>query len=308
MDTIVKKIIELKKQRNAIILAHNYQPEEIQDIADFLGDSLDLSRKAARISEDVIVFCGVHFMAETAAILAPGKTVLLPAPDAGCPMADMATADSLRTLKAQHPGAVVVTYVNSTAEVKAESDICCTSANAVQVVKSLGEKEIIFVPDRNLGAYVEAQTGKKMILWNGYCPTHARILPEHVRQAKTEHPNAKVLVHPECNPDVIALADKVLSTTGMIKFAHIDIADEFIIATESGILYRMKKENPAKRFYEASANMLCPNMKKNTLEKVLTTLQTMKNRIVVEEPTRSNAMLAIERMLAIPNPLTLFLC
>ena len=299
MDTVIQKIQSLKKQRNAIILAHNYQPDEIQDIADFLGDSLDLSRRAADVKEDVIVFCGVHFMAETAAILAPDKTVLLPAPDSGCPMADMVDGAGLRALKSQHPGALVVTYVNSTAEVKAESDICCTSANAVRVVQSLGEKEIIFVPDRNLGAYVESQTGRKMLLWNGYCPTHARLLPEHVLRAKAEHPKARVLVHPECSPAVTALADKVLSTTGMINYVHSSADDEYIIGTELGILHRMKKENPGKRFYPVSMNMLCPNMKKSSLEKVFSALQDMKNRVVVEEPVRSKAKLAIDRMLAL---------
>lgn len=299
MDTIVNKINELKKQRNAIILAHNYQPDEIQDIADFLGDSLDLSRKAAEVKEDVIVFCGVHFMAETAAILAPGKTVLIPALDAGCPMADMVDAEGLRALKAQHPGAVVVTYVNSTAEVKAESDICCTSANAVRVVQSLGDKEVIFVPDRNLGAYVESRIGKKMVLWNGFCPTHARILPEHVKQSKAEHPGAKVLVHPECSPAVTALADKVLSTTGMIDYVRGSKDIEFIIGTELGILHRMAKENRGKLFYPVSINMLCPNMKKNTLEKLLACLQNMAPRVVVEDPVRSKAKLAIDRMLAL---------
>jgi quinolinate synthase len=214
-------------------------------------------------------------------------------------MADMVDGAGLRALKAQHPGAVVVTYVNSTAEVKAESDICCTSANAVRVAASLGEKEIIFAPDRNLGAYVEAQTGRKMILWNGYCPTHARILPEHIKAAKEEHPLAKVLVHPECSPAVTALADKVMSTTGMINYVSASDGVEFIIGTELGILHRMKKENPGKLFYPVSLNMLCPNMKKNTLEKVLAALLNMNNRIVVEEPVRSKAKLAIDRMLAL---------
>ena len=299
MDTIIKKIQALKKERNAIILAHNYQPDEIQDVADFLGDSLDLSRKAAEVQEDVIVFCGVHFMAETAAILAPGKTVLIPDLNAGCPMADMVDARGLRELKAQHPGAIVVTYVNSTAEVKAESDICCTSANAVNVVRSLMDKEIIFVPDRNLGAYVESQTGKKMVLWNGFCPTHARILPEHITSAKAEHPHAKVLVHPECSPAVTALADKVMSTTGMLQYVRQSPDTEFIIGTELGILHRMKKENRGKLFYPVSTNMLCPNMKKNTLEKLLAALQDMKHRVTVEEPVRSKAKLAIDRMLAL---------
>ncbi|MFH1368463.1 MAG: quinolinate synthase NadA [Elusimicrobiota bacterium] len=302
-DIIVARIKTLKKKLNAVILAHNYQLPEVQDIADFLGDSLDLSRKAASTEADVIVFCGVHFMAETAAILSPEKTVLLPAIDSGCPMADMIDAAKLAALKKNHPNAVVAAYVNTSAEVKAESDICVTSANAVQIIKSLGGnpatagRDIIFVPDRNLGHYVMTQTGKDMILYDGYCPTHNNILPEHVLKARQQHPGAEVVVHPECRPEVIKLADKVLSTSGMVNYAKTSKNKEIIIGTEPGIIYRLKKDSPDKEFYPASDAAVCRNMKKNTLEKVLWSLENMKNVIKVEEPVRSKAKLAIDKML-----------
>jgi quinolinate synthase len=298
-DTLVKKIQELKKKRNAVILVHNYQREEVQEIADFLGDSLDLSRTAAATQADVIVFCGVHFMAETAAILSPDKTVLLPEPAAGCPMADMLTAEQLRALKAKHPGVPVVTYINSTAAVKAETDICCTSANAGKVVAAVDAPAVIFVPDRNLGQYVASRTKKEFIFWEGFCPIHERIRPEHVAAAKQANPDAEVLVHPECAPDVVAMADRVLSTSGMCRYAKESRGRQLIIGTETGILHRMKKENPGKEFIPVLPVAECPNMKKTSLEKVLWALEEMQYRVTVEEPVRSKARQSIQRMLEI---------
>lgn len=291
------RLLELKKKRNAVILVHNYQPPEVQDIADFLGDSLDLSRKAAETKADVIVFCGVHFMAETAAILSPGKTVLLPDPSSGCPMADMIDAEKLRALKKQHPGAVVVAYVNTSAEVKAESDVCCTSANAVRVVKALKDKEIIFVPDRNLGSYVSSQTGKQMVLYSGFCPTHHKILPEHIEAMRKKYPGAEVLVHPECRPETVALADKALSTSGMVQYVKTSPAAEFIIGTEAGMVYPLRKQNPGKKFHPACEAAVCPNMKKNSLDKVMRCLEEMKPVVKVEEAVRAKALRALDRML-----------
>jgi quinolinate synthase len=300
MKSIEEQIQELKTQRGAVILAHNYQVDEVQAIADFTGDSLELSRKAANLSEDVVVFCGVHFMAETAAILAPEKTVLIPDPNSGCPMADMVTADQLRALKAKHPEAKVVCYVNSSAEVKAESDICCTSSNAVKVCESLGDSEIIFVPDRNLGAFVAEQLGKKFILYNGFCPTHERIRDVDVLAMKEKHPNALVLAHPECSKPVRDLADELLSTGQMCHYATASENSEFIIATELGINYRLRTENPGKTFVPVNPDRaVCPNMKKITLEKVLWSLQEMNARVRVDEDIAARAKGAIERMLEI---------
>jgi quinolinate synthase len=299
MPTIIDKIIQLKKERNAVILSHNYQRAEVQDIADFTGDSLELSQKAAQTKADVIVFCGVHFMAETASILNPGKTVLLPDASAGCPMADMITGAQLRKLKEEHPGATVVTYVNSTAAVKAESDYCCTSANGVRVVNSLKAKDIIFVPDQYLGGYIAKQTGKKMTLWPGYCPTHAAILPEYIVEQKRLHPNAKVVAHPECRPETVALADEALSTSGMIRYAARPDIHELIVATEVALLHRLTKENPGKRFFPASTKAVCPNMKKITLEKIADALETMAPQIRVPEETRVKAIACVNRMLEI---------
>ena len=293
------EINRLRRERRAVIIAHNYQPGEIQDLADFTGDSLELSRKAAACEAPVIVFCGVHFMAETAAILSPDKTVLLPDPMAGCPMADMVDGPSLRKLKARHPQAHVVCYVNSSAEVKAESDICCTSANAVRVVASI-PGEILFVPDKHLGGWVSRQLKRELILWNGFCPTHARILPGYIQQAKREHPGAVVFVHPESREDVIALADETLSTGGMLRAATSSPAREFIIATEIGLLHRLRIENPDKRFFPATPNATCPNMKKIMPEKIAHALATLTPRIEVPEPIRSRARLAITRMLELP--------
>jgi len=293
-----EKILKLKKERNAVILVHNYQPPEIQDVADHLGDSLDLSRKAARTDAEVIVFCGVHFMAETASILCPDKTVLMPDIEAGCPMADMADAGRLRELKKKHPGAVVVSYVNTTAEVKAESDICCTSANAVQIVQSLNSnQEIIFVPDKYLGQYVMSRTGRKMILWDGFCPVHVKILAENIIRQKEKYPDAEVIVHPECTQEVINLADKVLSTSGMCKYAKESKAGKIIIGTETGLVYRLRKENPEKEFHPAAEAAVCPNMKLNSLEKILWALEDLKEEVKVPEKVRAKALRPINRML-----------
>ena len=296
-ELIVEEIAKLKKRKKAVILAHNYQPPEIQDIADYIGDSLGLSREAAKTNAEVIVFCGVYFMAETAAMLSPEKKVLLPDPHAGCPMADMITAEGLREMKSKHPKAKVVCYVNSTAEVKAESDICCTSSNAVRVIKHLKDDEIIFVPDKYLGYYAIKETGKDIILWQGYCPTHVKILPEHIVQMRIKYPEAKVLVHPECIPATIEQADEALSTGGIIKYARESSAKYFIIGTEVGIIYRLKKENPEKYFYPATEHAVCPNMKKIDLNNVLDSLKSLETRIRVDEKIRLKAVKAIEKML-----------
>ena len=297
---LVGKIKELKKKHNAIILAHNYQLPEVQDIADFRGDSLELSRIAAKTEAKVIVFCGVYFMAETASILSPDKLVIMPDVSAECPMANMMNADDLRKLKQEHPGAVAIGYVNTSAAVKAELDYCCTSSNAVAVVNALkDEKEIIFIPDKYLADYVSKKTGRKLISWHGFCPTHVKILPEDLKREKKFHPQAKVLVHPECLPQVVALADAVLSTSQMAKYAKEDPAKEFIIGTESGLLYRLKQDNPDKEFYAASERAVCPNMKRTTQEKVLWALEELKEEVRVSDGIRKKARLAIERMLKI---------
>jgi len=296
---LVEKISALKKKRNAVILVHNYQLGEVQDIADFVGDSLDLSQRAAQTDADVIVFCGVHFMAETASILCPDKVVLLPDINAGCPLANMITAERLRTKKKEHPQAVVVCYINSSAEVKAQSDICCTSANAVRVVESLDAREILFVPDQYLGHYVSTRTDKRMILWPGLCPTHVRISPERIKELKQEYPQAKVVVHPECTPEVIALADEVLSTSGMCRYAQRDEVREMVVGTEVGIIHRLRKENPGKRFIPISEQAICPNMKLITLEKVLWSLEGMSPEVKVPEGIRLRAKAAVDKMLQI---------
>lgn len=299
-EILRSKIEKLKRERNAVILAHNYQIGEVQDIADLVGDSLGLSQQAAGTDADVIVFCGVHFMAETAAILCPQKVVLLPDLDAGCPMADMITADQLRGRKKQCPEATVVCYVNSTAEVKSESDICCTSANAAKVIDSLaGVEEILFIPDKYLGHYVSTKTDKKIILWNGFCPTHVRILPQDIIKLKQEHPEARVVVHPECTPQVIELADSVASTSGILKYARECDSEEIIVGTEVGIIHRLQKENPDKKFYPASPRAICPNMKLTNLEKVLWALEDMAPRIEVPSDVALGARRAIDKMLAV---------
>ncbi|MDW7731813.1 MAG: quinolinate synthase NadA [Methanolobus sp.] len=298
-DSLRKKIDRLKKEKNAIILAHNYQIPEVQDIADFTGDSLELARKAATLDNDVIVFCGVDFMAETAAILSPDKTVLLPAADANCPMAEMITAGELRVLKERFPDAAVVCYVNTSAEVKAESDICCTSSNAVKVVESLDEDRVIFVPDRNLGSYAARFTDKEILPWEGFCFVHDRITPQDVEEARKLHPDAEVLVHPECRAEVIDLADGVYSTSGMIEHVCTSPGKEFIIGTEVGILHRMKKDCPDKDCYPLSARAICTTMKKTDLTKVYNSLESLAPKVVVPEEIADRARKAITRMLEV---------
>ncbi len=296
---LLERIDELRARREAVILAHNYQLGEVQDIADYVGDSLDLARKAAATPAEVIVFCGVHFMAETAAILSPDKIVLLPAKEAGCPLADMADAERLRRMKTEHPGAAVVCYVNSSAEVKAESDICCTSANAAKVIAQIEPgRDIIFLPDQYLGDYVRKVTGRQMILWPGFCPTHMRILPEHISRKKKQYPDAKVIVHPECRREVTRMADEVLSTGGMCRYARETDAPTIIVGTELGLLHRLDKENPDKRFVPATEQAVCPNMKLITLEQVPWALEEMQYRIEVPQQVRSRAEAAVQRMIA----------
>ncbi len=294
---MVKEISKLKIELNAVILAHNYQPGEVQDIADYLGDSLGLSQQAAKTDADVIVFCGVDFMAETAKILSPQKTVLIPDSDAKCPLAAMITAAQLREVKAEHPGVPVVSYINTSAAVKAESDVCCTSSNLIKVTNSLSSDEIIFTPDRHLANYLQSKVDKKIISWNGYCPTHIKILPEHVIRQKRLHPNARVLAHPECRLDVIELADEVTSTGGMVKYVKSSSAAEFIIGTEIGMIYRLKKENPGGKFYPASGLAVCPNMKRINLQKVLLSLKNIEYEIKVPADISHKAKRAIDRML-----------
>jgi quinolinate synthase len=300
-EDIKGQIKDLLKKRNAVLLAHNYMRDEVQEIADITGDSLALSMEAARTSADVIVFCGVHFMAESASILSPDKTVLLPRLDAGCPMADMITVEGLLELKSRLPGVPVVTYVNSTAAVKAHSDICCTSANAGRVVNSLPDNEIIFAPDRNLGRFVAKTSPKTFHFWDGFCPTHERLRPEEAARLKAEYPDALFICHPECHPDVTALADHACSTSGMYEYCRTSPAKRFIIGTEAGILYRLKKENPDKEFILASPALICPNMKLISLEDILASLTTMTPEVRVPEDIRIPAKRALDRMLAVPR-------
>jgi len=298
---IKDEIRRLARERNALLLAHNYQRDEIQELADITGDSLGLSLEAARTDRAVIVFCGVHFMAESAAILAPDKIVLLPRPDAGCPMADMVTAEGLRAMKARHPGATVVTYVNSSAAVKAESDICCTSANAVRVVNSLAADEVLLVPDRNLGRYIAGQTGKTCYFWDGYCPTHERLQVADVERALAEHPDALFLAHPECAPEILRRAHRICSTSGMYDYVRQSPAQKFIVGTEAGILYRLRRENPGKEFVLPTSRLICPNMKLTSLEDVLSCLQQMSPQITVPADVADRARGSLERMLAVPR-------
>ena len=317
------KIIALKREKNAIILAHNYQREEVQDIADYRGDSLELSRLAADTDCDVIVFCGVHFMAESASILSPDKTVLLPEISAGCPMADMIAADSarnartefpgfeykegftyppgfsLKDIKKRHPGVPVVTYVNTTAEVKAESDICCTSANAVKIVESLDSDKVICIPDKNLSAWIARNTKKEVIAWDGFCHVHERATADDVKSAREEHPDALVLAHPECRMEVLEMADHVTSTSGMLRYSQSSDAKEFIIGTETGLMYKLKSDNPEKNFYPLRKDMVCPNMKKTSLNSVLHCLETETYKIKVPEEIRIPAKRALDRMLEV---------
>jgi quinolinate synthase len=319
-----EEILKLRDEKRAIILSHNYQRDEVQDIADFVGDSLELSRTAAKSGAEVIVFCGVNFMAESASILSPEKTVLLPEPDANCPMADMIRVSApreiartfpgyevqpafvypreftLRDIKAKYPGVPVVTYVNSTAEVKAESEICCTSANVIKVVESLPGDKVICVPDRNLSQWAQKNTRKQVIAWDGFCHVHDRITKDDVMKARAEHPGALLMAHPECRPEVLERADHVTSTSGMLRFAIASEAKEFIVGTEIGLMHRLKKENPGKSFYPLRKDMICPNMKKTTLNSVLRALREMKHVIKVPDEVHIAAKRALDRMLAIP--------
>jgi len=297
---LIRKINKLRNNRNAVISAHNYQIPEVQDIADFVGDSLGLSRAAAKTDAEVIIFCGVHFMAETAKMLNPAKRVIMPDRNAGCPMANMIMPRHLKALKAEHPDALVVCYINSTAEVKALTDYCCTSANAPKVIEALPiNREIIFIPDRYLGDWVTKVTGRQLILWEGYCPTHRRILPDNIKERRREHPQAKVIAHPECVPEVVEIADYVQSTSGMLKTIENLDAREFIIATEIGMLYPLKQRYPDRVFYPASDLADCPNMKLNTLEKILWALEELQQEITVPEDIRLMALKSIERMISI---------
>jgi quinolinate synthase len=299
MDT-VQEIQKLKKERKAVMLAHNYCPAEVQDIADFTGDSLELARKATEVDAEVIVFCGVLFMAETAKILNPSRKVIIPDVTAGCPMADMINAQQLRELKAANPGAKAVCYVNSTAEVKAECDICVTSGNAEKVMSTFSPDErIIFVPDRNLGGHISARLAREYILWPGFCPTHEAIKAESVKAARAAHPGAPVLVHPECPLAVREAADAALSTGGMCAYARESAAQEMIIATENGILHRLQKENPGKKFHTLAEPILCPDMKKNTLISLYEALRDMRYEVEVPEEISKKAARAIEAMLAV---------
>ena len=298
-SSIRDEILRLKKERNAIILAHNYQIGAIQDIADLTGDSLELSRAAATMEGEVIIFCGVDFMAETASILSPEKTVLLPAPDACCPMAEMITSPELEMVKSRYPDAAVVCYVNTSAEVKAASDICCTSANAVQVVNSVHQDTVIFVPDRNLARYTARFTDKEVLPWEGFCIVHDQIRKEDVQAAQKRHPGAVVLVHPECRPEVIDLADTVASTSGIIREVCSSQRKEFIIGTETGILHRIHKECPSKKCYPLSETAVCRNMKKTDLGKVRDALKNLQPQIHVPEDIARRARSAIDRMLAL---------
>jgi len=299
MEKLVSKIKRLKRERNIVILAHNYQPPEIQDIADFVGDSLDLSRKATKVSSKYIVFCGVNFMAESAQILNPDKVVLHPSLDARCPMADMVNIKELERLQDENPDALTVAYINTTAETKAMADICCTSANAVHVIKKLDAKKIIFVPDRNLGSYVKRfVVDKEIMIWPGYCHTHENISKDDILRLKSKYPNAEIMVHPECRSDVIDIADFVFSTNGMVKHVRESKAKEFIVGTEKGLCYRLRKENPDKRFYEID-KAVCPDMKKITLEKILASMENLEPRVELSSNVMEMAKKPLDKMLEI---------
>jgi len=296
---LAAEVARLKEEKNAVILAHNYQIGEVQDVADYVGDSFGLAQKAAEVDAEVIIFCGVHFMAESAKILAPEKKVILPVKEAGCPLADMADVEAVRAKKKEHPDAALVAYVNTSAAVKAEIDVCCTSSNAVKVVESLPEEKIIFLPDKNLGQYIADQTDKEIIIWEGYCITHHRVDLEELKKAREAHPEAPIAVHPECQPEVVREADYVGGTSGILKFARETDAQSIIIGTEMGMLHRLKKENPGKTFYLLSPRLICVNMKKTTLEKVAESLQNLSPQIEVEEEIAQKARKSLERMLAI---------
>ena len=295
---LTDEIRNLKQQRNAVILAHNYVKPELQDIADFTGDSLELSIRAQNVKAPVIVFCGVRFMAETAKLLSPNSIVLLPNPDAGCPMANMATAEQVREYKKNNPGALLVAYVNSTADVKAEVDICCTSGNSETIINAIpADRKVMFLPDRNLGANMNRKLGRSMELWPGYCPIHNKVTVDMIREARKAHPGAPVLVHPECQPDVIDEADHALSTGGILKFIRESSGKQFIIGTEEGILHRLKKENPGKDFFPLQPLMVCEDMKKITLEKVRDVLRDLSNQVELPEQQMKDAVRPIEKML-----------
>lgn len=299
-DRVLKeRIQELKKERNAIILAHYYQRDEIQEIADFRGDSFLLAQKAASTDADVIVFCGVHFMGESAKILAPNKTVIIPDERAGCPMADMVNVDGLRKLKARHPNAKVVAYINTSAEVKAETDICCTSANAIKVIEAVDSDEVIWVPDKNLGDYVQKHTGKKLIIWEGYCNTHDMLTVRDVEEMRNQYPQAQFVVHPECRPEVVKLGDFVGSTTAIIKYCRESDCREFIVGTEDGTGYQLRLDSPDKTFHFATKYLVCPNMKVNNLKKVVKCLESMTPQIYVPPHIADQARLSLERMLLV---------
>lgn len=296
-EDLIKEILELKKKRNAVIVAHNYQVDEVQEVADVIGDSLALSKYCANVQNDVIVFCGVHFMAESAKILSPEKTVLLPEIDAGCPMADMVTKEALIEEKKKYPNATVVCYINTSAEVKSECDICCTSSNAVDIIKSIEGKDILFVPDQNLGSYVAKMVPEKnIILWKGYCITHHRVRIDDLKRAKELQPNAEVLIHPECQPDIVAAADFVGSTKQIIEYASESPNKEFIIGTEMGVLFKLKRDNPDKKFYLLSQGLVCPNMKKTSLLSVYRALKEMTYEINIDETIRLKAKQALDNM------------
>jgi len=299
LQELQQKVQELKKKLNAVIVAHNYQRPEVQDVADFVGDSLELARRCAEIEAEIIVFCGVRFMAETAAILNPSRTVLLSHPTAGCPLADMITVEDVRDWKASYPQATVVAYVNTTATIKAESDICCTSANGVKVVESIPNDEILFIPDQHLGHYISTKTKKRVILYPGFCATHARLNAKQVKLARQLHPEAEVLVHPECRAEVIALADAALSTSQMIRYAKESSAKSFLIGTEEGILHPLRRANPGKSFHLIASSLICPDMKKTRLETVIETMELRQNVVTVPGDMRPRAKQAIARMLAI---------
>ncbi|OPY34651.1 MAG: Quinolinate synthase A [Methanomassiliicoccales archaeon PtaU1.Bin124] len=294
-----ERIQQLKKEKNAVILAHNYQPAEIQNVADYVGDSFGLSVQASKTEADIIIFCGVDFMAESAKVLNPGKTVVLPEVEARCPMSAMCDSEMLHLVKEKYPEAAVVAYVNTSAAVKAETDVCCTSSNAVKVVGALPNQQILFVPDCNLGRYVQRfHPDKDIIVWPGYCPTHDSITADEINQAKAEHPKAKVLVHPECRPEVIDMADKVASTEGILRFAHESDAKEFIIVTEAEMVYRLSKENPDKRFYSI-ATAVCPTMKMISLDKVVRSLETLEPKVELSPEIMEKARKPLERMIEI---------
>lgn len=295
----VERLQQLKKERNAIILAHYYMRPEVQAVADYIGDSFGLSQKARDTDADVILFCGVHFMAESAKILNPDKIVLMPDERSGCPMADMVTGEGLRKLKAEHPNATVVAYVNTSADVKAETDICCTSSNALQVIESVESDEIIWVPDKNLGHYVSQFTDKKMIIWQGYCNTHDLLTPEEVLELKAKYPDAPIVVHPECRPEVVALGDFVGSTTGILKFCRETNFQNYIVATEEGVRYMLEKEGPTKTFHFASRYMVCPNMKVHNVKKMVRALETMQPQIEVDPEIATKAKRSLDAMLAV---------